>query len=167
MIDWEIGFFGKLTETLNQLSQSHNKQESKFILHFEKFVKFIIYEIESNSKSYGSLHWWPYTRLCNMCHIRYDFIGKVETWQSDVELLIESGNFSEFEKTALCNQKLNQNQQKTTEDTSKLYFKQLSPELVIKLYNLYKNDFIIGGYDYPQSYVEVAKKNKTENTGLT
>ena len=97
-----------------------------------------------------------------MCHIRYDFIGKVETWQSDVELLIESGNFSEFDKSALCNQKLNQNQQKTTEDTSKLYFKQLSPELVIKLYNLYKIDFIIGGYDYPQSYVEVAKKNKTE-----
>ena len=158
VIDWEAGLFGRLTATL---SQSRSEQGGQFILHLEKFVKFVIFEIESNAKSYGSLHWWPYTRLCDLCHIKYDFIGKVETWHSDISHLIQS-DFFEFEVKSLLMNKYNRNQEKTTEDTCISYFKQLNPQLIIKLYNLCKSDFLIGGYDYPQNYIDMAKKIKAD-----
>ena len=47
-------------------------------LKFEHFVKFVIDEISSDSMSEGSLHWWPYSRLCKMCEIDYDYIGHLE-----------------------------------------------------------------------------------------
>jgi len=153
VIDWEAGLFGRLSATLHQ---SHN-DGGQFILHFEKFVKFIIFEIESNSKSYGSLHWWPYTKLCDLCRIRYNFIGKVETWESDIQQLSELSEFSNFDLSSLIGQKFNRNKEKTTEDTSKLYFKQLSQDLIIKLYTMYESDFLIGGYDFPQNYINMAK----------
>jgi hypothetical protein len=126
-------------------------------LDFEKFVRFIIFEIESNSKSYGTLHWWPFTNICDLCHVHYDFIGKVETWRSDIQNLSEMTEFADFDLSSTNKEKFNQNTKKTKEDISQVYFKQLNQEIIIKLYNIYKSDFLIGGYNYPQSYIDSIK----------
>ncbi len=83
LVDWEAGLLGRLTVALRQKIQGQgqktkaaNKSE-KFRLSFEKFVLFVIHELETNIQSYGSLHWWPYSRLCGLCQIPYDFIGKL------------------------------------------------------------------------------------------
>jgi len=33
-------------------------------------------------------HWMTYQRLCHPCHIRYDFIAKLETMQTDARVLL-------------------------------------------------------------------------------
>ena len=75
VIDWEAGLFGRLTATVSK-NNATNVASNTFLMKFEKFVRFILYEIENNMQSYGSLHWWPFSRLCGLCHIDYDFIGE-------------------------------------------------------------------------------------------
>ena len=75
VIDWEAGLFGRLTATVSK-NNATNVATNTFLMKFEKFVRFILYEIENNMQSYGSLHWWPFSRLCGLCHIDYDFIGE-------------------------------------------------------------------------------------------
>ena len=48
---------------------------------FETFVNFVLREIDDEEMSEGSLHWWPYTRLCKMCQVEYRYIGKLEVRQ--------------------------------------------------------------------------------------
>ena len=166
VIDWEAGLFGRLAATLQNLpKKTKNAQNSKtqtsssspeaFQMYFEKFVKFVISELESNQKTYGSLHWWPFTKLCGLCDLPYDFIGKVETLSTDISYLDQTGKFG-HELIPEFAHKFNQNSQKT-EETAKLYFKQLSKETVVKLYTLYMDDFIIGGYDFPQDFIDLAR----------
>ena len=40
-------------------------------ISFERFVNFIAFEVEFNIITHGSLHWWPYTNLCHLCHIHH------------------------------------------------------------------------------------------------
>ena len=155
MIDWKTkngGLLGQISTKLHQITRTQN------IVSFKTFIRFVIFEIQSNTISYGSLHWWPFTQLCDLCHVKYDFIGKVETWHSDISYLTKTAKFSKFGLKSLMSTKFNGNQEKTTKDTTITYFKQLNPQLIIELYNLYKNDFLIGGYKYPQNYIDMAKK---------
>ena len=159
VINWKAkkeGIFSQLSAKLHQITRTQNEVD------FETFIRFIIFEIQSNTISYGSLHWWPFTQLCDLCHVKYDFIGKVETWYSDISYLLKRNEFSVFDLKSLISQKFNENQEKTTKDTSLAYFKQLNSHLIVQLYNLYKNDFLIGGYDYPQNYIDMFKKNETD-----
>ena len=132
---------------------------NKSVLSFERFVNFIIYEIESNSISHGTLHWWPFTNLCRLCHIRYDFIGDVETWTSDIKYLSNLTEFSKFNLSSINKEKFNHSARKTKKDASIVYFRQLTEETVKKLYNIYKSDFYIGGYKY-QNYIDASKNNR-------
>ena len=118
-------------------------------MNFTKFVNFVIYEIENNMQSYGSLHWWPFSRLCGLCHLHYDFIGKVETLQSDIDILSPQIPGFQPEMRELFRVKYNKNRK---EETSKAYFTQLEQALILKLYQLYEDDFQLGGYDYPLDY---------------
>ena len=165
VIDWEAGLIGRLAATLQNVPNLLTNQNANhtiksavsknFEMHFEKFVKFIISELETNTKSYGSLHWWPFTKLCGLCSIPYDFIGKVETLKSDIQQLDSTRKFQN-NLTNFFGQKFNHNDEKK-EETSRLYFKQLSKDLVVKLHNLYFDDFVIGNYEYPEEFINLAK----------
>ena len=124
-------------------------REKDFQMNFAKFVNFVIYELENNMQSYGSLHWWPFSRLCGLCHLHYDFIGKVETLQSDIDSLSPKIPGFQEEMRELFRVKYNKNRK---EETTKAYFTQLDQGLIMKLYQLYEDDFQLGGYDYPTEY---------------
>lgn len=159
VIDWEAGLFGRLTATVSK-NNATNVATNTFLMKFEKFVRFILYEIENNMQSYGSLHWWPFSRLCGLCHIDYDFIGKVENLESDVNYLART-KLSMYQNLvqSVFENKLNKNQHKS-EKTSHLYFQQLPKDLVMKLYSVFEDDFHLGGYDYPQTYLDAAALKK-------
>lgn len=176
VIDWEAGLMGRLAVLIQQklqqpyttIPQQSDDQinanvlnETKFSMNFEKFVKFIIHELEINMQSYGSLHWWPFTRLCGLCHIKYDFIGQMESLESDVKYLASKvPEFNHIEP--LFANKFNKNNGKT-EETSLQYFAQLPEELVQKLYYVYQDDFQMAGYEYPRKYLDVAKSSNSRS----
>lgn len=161
VIDWEAGLFGRLAATWNNaisdMGTASPSPSSEFHMHFEKFVRFVINEVEHNFKSYGSLHWWPYSKLCGFCSFKYDFIGKVETLTSDIALLDQMQVFP-LPLNLVMSEKFNRNGD-DTDKLSRLYFKQLSKDLVLQLYNIYQDDFALGGYEYPKDYLELAKSN--------
>ena len=41
------------------------------------------------------------------------------------------------------------------QNTSEKYFMQLSKKQILKLYKMYEMDFLIGGYPYPQRYIDL------------
>ena len=45
---------------------------------FELFVNFVIDEITTDSMSDGSLHWWPFSRICKICEMDYSYVGRIE-----------------------------------------------------------------------------------------
>ena len=151
VIDWEAGLSGRLVAWFD-LDTSKRKKD--FNMNFEKFVHFVIHELETNIPSYGSLHWWPFSRLCGLCHIKYDFIGKVETLQSDVEALAPQIRGFQPSQRQLFSVKFNKNRK---EETSKAYFSQLDSPLIMQLYSLFEDDFQLGNYDYPIDYLNLHK----------
>ena len=150
VIDWEAGLSGRLVAWFD----SDIKRKKDFNLNFKKFVHFVIHELETNIPSYGSLHWWPFSRLCGLCHIKYDFIGKVETLQSDVEALAPQIRGFQPSQRQLFSVKFNKNRK---EETSKAYFSQLDSSLIMQLYSLFEDDFRLGNYDYPSDYLNLHK----------
>ena len=105
-----------------------------------------------------SCHWWAFTDICKLCELEFNFIGKIETFQQDVSCLVN--NFPEYailqSMEHKTKEKLNANADHD-KDLSMKYFSELTKSQVLDLYNLYKLDFLIGGYKFPQRYIEVAK----------
>ena len=57
---------------------SHNRVGRNNQVSFGQFVNFVIDELLMDTMSEGSLHWWPYSKLCRVCDIEYSFIGTLE-----------------------------------------------------------------------------------------
>lgn len=60
---------------------------------FSEYAKFVIAamtkkKVPDDVKLYVDPHFAPFTWLCNPCSIKYDFIGKMETFKTDVMELI-------------------------------------------------------------------------------
>lgn len=163
VIDWDAGLMARLAVTLLKHLPGSVEQDSEpsvpasdepFQLNFEKFVTFVLNEFDTNTQTYGSLHWWPFTRLCGLCHVRYDFIGTLETLDSDAQYL---ANKSPELATALPILKAKKNADSgKTAVMSRHYFAQLPQSLVTKLYNAYQDDFQVAGYKFPQEYLDLA-----------
>merc|ERR1712018_938953 len=101
-----------------------------------------MYELRDNVQSYGSLHWQPFTKLCDLCHVHYDFLGKVETLQSDIAYLSRLEQFSKFGSKLkdLFAHKFNKNGAETHQ-VGKEYFSALKKKTVKQLAQLYHDDF--------------------------
>ena len=55
-------------------------------ISFEEFVKLVISQIKKDPYTVD-VHWSPYYGLCKTCEMDYQFIGKVETFKTDLQLL--------------------------------------------------------------------------------
>ena len=102
---------------------------------FQEFVKYVIHLYRTD----GSFdpHWRPFHELCDPCHVPYDFIGKMETMSMDKSFVMR--NF--FKTTVLDLPKVN------PKDDDKPYMAEISPEDKDILYDIYKQDFLLFGYD--------------------
>jgi hypothetical protein len=116
----------------------------------------VLHEITNNRRSYGSLHWVPYTTLCKICDVDYDFVGKLENMESDVEdlKLFLDGSLDVFLGDVLSKKNA---LRKMSDNLTKKYFSQLSKDLVLQLYKAYESDFQVGGYPFPVEYFEYGK----------
>jgi chondroitin 4-sulfotransferase 11 len=125
------------------------------VISFRRFVKFVLYELEQNKVSHGTFHWIPYSDFCALCKIKFDFIGKLETLQTDLAIL--KNKFPEKIREKISDifaMKKNAALRKSR-DTSEKYFSQLSKKMIKKLFHVYKTDFLIGGYPYPEKYINL------------
>lgn len=99
-----------------------------------EFVKYLIDEGPQTNE-----HWTPIYNLCQPCHVNYTFIGKYEHLSEDTEALFNLINASNliFPQTSSAH----------TNSKIRAYFQQLPIEYMKRLYQLYRNDFILFDYN--------------------
>ena len=134
------------------------KLSSFFNLSFENFINFVLEEASYNVISEPSKHWWPYSDLCKLCKVKYDFIGSLESLKEDSLCMLS--NFKEYELLQKMKDRLKMKinaEGKHTREMTMEYFANLSKETISKLYELYKVDFVLGNYEFPQAYINIGK----------
>ncbi len=126
--------------------KSRNPLKAQTRIGFREFVEFALDEIERRRISHGSFHWMPMRNMCGFCQRPFHFIGKVETMQSDVEVLLRKfpglkpaiKAVEERPNAALAKAK--------DEHVTEKYLKQLPEDLQVRLCQVYKIDFEMFGY---------------------
>lgn len=132
-----------LTPTQHQFYNSHtyienqlNEPCAQIIPTFEHFVEYIM-----ATSAQGDVHWKPYSSLCNACTLKYNFIGKYETIEEDLNILRSKLGLNSTELST-------QNHFSTgkTKENYKLMYSKLSNDLICNLKNFYHDDFKL--FDY-------------------
>ena len=112
---------------------------------FNEFVQFIVDEWRNGSKTLDA-HWRPIVDLCLPCVMQYDFIGKFETLNRDVEYLLRR-KWNESQWIGLFD---SQPKAKTTSSLWKQTMKLISAEQLSELNEVYDQDFRL--FQYPHYY---------------
>ena len=124
-------------------SFSETLDYSTMSLSFEDFLTYWTDTFET--KTYVSEHLVPYFYLCNPCGVAYDYIAKLETFQSDVEFIFKKNklqipNFSMEDLNTLS---------QTTDDILEAYFETIPESLIEKIWHILKYDILMFGYSLP------------------
>jgi len=118
------------------LTKKKDEPCQKIVPTFEHFIEYFL-----SDSIRGDVHWKPYSSLCHVCTLKYNFIGKFETIEEDLSRLttylgLESKDW------------INENYFKSgkTREYYKSMFSNLSQELICCLKYFYKNDFELFNY---------------------
>ncbi|XP_028968018.1 carbohydrate sulfotransferase 11-like [Galendromus occidentalis] len=104
------------------------------------FVDFVDYLIETPRFEYDE-HWMPYFERCEPCTVGYDFLGKLETADSDFEAMLKVNGLDELEPRL---KHLNARNESTFVEQ---FFIQLERNQIMALYRIYRFDFELFGYN--------------------
>ncbi len=118
---------------------------------FLEFIDFVL-----NNKAGDSEHLDTYYHHCDMCRIRYDLIGKFETFAQDTRyILLKSGAHEVIDiQDEALSWFTNRPNSVTTKEAALPYFKLLPKEMILKLYLRYEADFKLFGYDAMEYYAQ-------------
>ena len=112
---------------------------------FTEFVQFLIRENEKEKTP--EMHWAPVYSFCNPCQVNLNTILKLETLEEDTQYVLNRINAPEI----LTNvEQKNKSKGGSSHDAARKYLNELDQELFEELVNIYKNDFLIFGYDIPK-----------------
>ena len=122
-------------------------------LSFSTFINMIL-AVENR-------HWQPFHDVCKYCVVQYDFIGRMERFDEDIQYVAERNNFTHILNTGktyhLNAAKVHKKVKRTgTLDRNKKvthYFSQLSKDLLSRVRRHYQIDFEMFGYD-PNQYLK-------------
>ena len=73
-------------EIINKLGIQVNSP-NKYQLKFSNFIRYLI--LNNETKTQFDIHWRGYSYLCDPCKVQYSFVGKYETIDEDMNLLLK------------------------------------------------------------------------------
>uniref|UniRef100_A0A1A8SJ32 Carbohydrate sulfotransferase n=1 Tax=Nothobranchius rachovii TaxID=451742 RepID=A0A1A8SJ32_9TELE len=109
---------------------------------FHQFISYLL-DPETERKSIFNEHWRQVYRLCHPCQVKYDFIGRLETLETDSKhllKLLKVDQFLRFPSGA---------RNRTETSWERDWFAQIPLTKRRELYDLYKPDFELFGYPRP------------------
>ena len=109
------------------------------------FEDFANYLIDLGGPEEMDMHWRQFESLCDPCNYEYDMILKFDTLDEDLTYLKEYLNISAYHLPAF----FPTGKTKTNNELTSMFMKSLHISLRVKLYELYKRDFELFGYDKP------------------
>jgi len=125
-----------------RLNVTERNQTDDGTATFEEFVNFLI----SIDVMDCDVHFISYISRCKPCHTEYDYVIKFETLKNDIEYLKQKLNISEYHRKAV----FPRDNFKTSKDVVKETFNTIPKDLALKLYEKYRKDFEIFGYEKPE-----------------
>ena len=120
-----------------------DSKAGNFKITFLEFLNFFISKKGSYGFTVGDDHFDPANIVCNPCAIRYDIIAKYETLLNDSNLILNyvkthhNHNVSFPKPNSI-----------TSSDSCNSAFKDLPLTVRRSLYEMFKEDFLIFGYEY-------------------
>lgn len=111
---------------------------------FQQFIAYLL-DPETERERIFNEHWRQVYRLCHPCQVKYDFIGRLETLETDAEhllKLLQVDHLVHFPSGA---------RNRTAASWEKDWFAQIPVAMRRKLYKLYEPDFELFGYPKPDS----------------
>lgn len=141
-VDHHNSVFTRMGQNIIQLYRDHNQVTTGNVT-FTEFVKYLVDAPSHRSNP----HWKPIFNQNFPCEINFDIIGKLEEASDDIPYVLKSLHIDHLVKYA-------QGKSKKIPEKSLLasYYSQLSRDLLQKLCAIYKADFVIFGYDIPDSF---------------
>jgi len=117
------------------------------------FEEFVDYLIDTDLALYADDHWIPFYLFCTPCLVDYDFIVYFETLDEDFLLLLQRLNVErgpQWEHSALGG---------SSSQVARSYFEKLSKVKVQRLFEKYRMDFQLFGYD-ADPYFDIARDDE-------
>ena len=133
-------------------------------VNFQNFLRMVLKSLDKcNSQTTTCFnskinhHWQPYYQLCEFCDVKYDYIGRLETFNHDVQEVLIQANLTEYIQL----RNIKQVHQSTTMSTSqfevdedgiqakkltKEYFKNVEESIVKKIIQYFELDFLLFQY---------------------
>ena len=130
-----------------KIIRDHRKnasQESRLWGHDVTLDEFIDYLLASESR--GDIldgHWCHYYRLCHPCLIKYNFIGRFEHFMSDADKVLNTLHLENIVRMPNITGQ-------TTRSVYQQMYSNISSEKIHQLWQMYRVDFEMFGYPYPQ-----------------
>lgn len=105
----------------------------KVDLTFQQFLKCI-------ADGNNDMHWIPQSSLCNVCHIKFDFIGHMETVDSDAALVIANIGLNVSYPHSFASKK------HLTKEMIEEWYQTVPKDVLKKLISRFQYDFELHGY---------------------
>lgn len=109
---------------------------------FRQFVSYLL-DPELDGTEGSNEHWQQVYRLCHPCQVQYDFVGQLESLESDSEQLLD---LLQVEQTIHFPSGA---RNRTSASWVSDWFRQVPPAMRRDLYRLYRPDFQLFGYPEP------------------
>ncbi|XP_060945201.1 carbohydrate sulfotransferase 12-like [Limanda limanda] len=107
------------------------------------FLQFIKYVLDTETEP--NVHWKQVYRLCHPCQVGYDFIGRMETQESDAHHLLKLLKVDHLFSFPSSTRNL------TAASWEQEWFAQIPIPMRRELYKMYEADFELFGYPKPDS----------------
>ncbi|KAF1395500.1 hypothetical protein PFLUV_G00012150 [Perca fluviatilis] len=111
---------------------------------FQQFITYLL-DPETERESIFNEHWRQVYRLCHPCQVKYDFIGRLETLDTDAEHLLKLLEVDDLLRFPLGARN------RTAASWERDWFAQIPITMRRELYKLYEPDFELFGYPKPDS----------------
>lgn len=109
---------------------------------FQEFIDYVIRTYRFFGVNALDPHWQTMSNLCNPCMMKYNFIGKMETLVGDSEEILMQIGWNDKVKFPNATDKY----KVPISHIVKEHYGKLSGNAISKLYEIYKEDFLIFGY---------------------
>lgn len=138
--------FGKQILKLYRGNSNKESQRAGTGVLFPEFVQFLL-DPNTEERGYNE-HWRPFFDLCFPCHVHYDYIGKYETLEDDVDGLLQLLHVDDFIKFPRRNATY---KALKTEDLFLKFYKSVDPYMLGEIIDVYQKDYAIFDYHVPDS----------------
>ena len=161
----------KDTNRMLKMNDKHISEWFKKEKSFSSFVNLVLYEYRrscypnntqisrintkwsnENCKFRINPHWRPFTFKCNYCDINYDVIGRMETWNEDLNYIIQKAGLQKVFPINKANTSHINASKLNTKEKTREYFTKLSQIQKEDLYHMFQLDFEMFNYD-PKMYL--------------